>query len=582
MVTNNMTIIIGGDAGQGVESSGAGFCKALARGGLHVYSVQDNRSRIRGGHNFYTIRAQADPIRSWTEPVHLLVALTKESVEIHASKLVKGGAVICDSSLKVEAEPLEQAGIKLINVPLAQLAKDSGGSKVMSNTAALGALAGLTQFPMKYIQSVIHDNFKKKGEKIIDINYKVAQAAYDYVVEHYGRSFEWNLQAVDVEPRMVINGNHAIALGALVGGCNYTSAYPMTPGTSVFEWLTTHADEYGIVSKQMEDEISAICAGIGAAHVGARVIVPTSGGGFSLMVEALGFAGMIEAPIVIVNAQRPGPSTGFATRTEQSDLLFIIYASQGEFPRIVLAPGTTKQCFEAGARAMNLSEKYQTPVIILTDAYLANSFRTVNKSDIDFSSITIDRGEFLTDADLDKLTEKYKRYLITESGISPRAIPGHPKAIFRTTSDEHNEIGEIVEEADIRNRMHTKRMKKLELARQEMRAPDLYGPAQADVTLVCWGSTISEAHEAIHMLNSEKKDAANLLHFVDIWPFPVEKATPFLENAKKRVAVEGNYTAQLAQLIRAETGINMDATILKFDGRPFSPEYIINKLKEVL
>ncbi len=579
MHINDMTILIGGDAGQGVDSSGAGFCKALARGGLHVFSVQDNRSRIRGGHNFYVIKTSDQPILSWTEPVQLLVALTEESIDIHRQKIVPGGAVIFDSGMEVDKEALQQRQIQPVEVPLAKITQDSGGSKVMTNTAALGAVAGLTHFPIKHIFSVIKDNFKKKGDKVVEINSKVSQAAYNFVNENYKNMFDWKLQTVKAPERMVMNGNEAIALGTLVGGCNFTSAYPMTPGTSIFEWLTKQADKYGIVSKQAEDEIAAICMAIGAAHVGARAIVPTSGGGFSLMVEALGLAGMTETPIVIVNAQRPGPSTGFATRTEQGDLLFVLYASQGEFPRIILSPGTTKQCFEVGARAFNLAEKYQTPVIILTDQFLATSNRTIEKNMLDFVSVKIDRGKFLSDADLDKFQGEYKRHTFFEDGVSPRALPGHPKGIFKTTSDEHNEEGEIVEDAEVRIKMHDKRMKKLENAIADMNEPILYGSEKAEITFICWGSTIAPLQAAVNILNREKKDKANILQFVDLWPINVKKTRPYLEKAGKLIAVEGNFTGQFTNLLKMTMGVEVAGKILKYDGRPFSPEYILNNLR---
>lgn len=581
MQINDMTILIGGDAGQGVDSSGAGFCKALARSGLHVFSVQDNRSRIRGGHNFYVIKTSAKPISSWTEPVQLLVAMTAESIDIHQQKIMPGGAVIFDSDLKIDQEKLANKKIKPVAVPMSKIAQESGGSKIMANTAALGALAGLTQFPIEHVFSVITDNFKKKGDDVVETNKKVAQAAYDFVTATYKNGYDWKLQQVDAPERMVINGNVAIALGALVGGCNFTSAYPMTPGTSIFEWLTKQADKYGIVSKQMEDEISAICAAIGAAHVGARAIVPTSGGGFSLMVEALGLAGMTETPLVIVNAQRPGPSTGLATRTEQADLLFTLYASQGEFPRFILAPGTTKQCFEAGWRAFNLAEKYQTPAIILTDEFLATSNRTIDKDDLDFGSVKIDRGKLLSDADIEKLESEYKRHTYVKDGISPRALPGHPKGIWTTTSDEHNEMGEIIEEADIRIKMHEKRMKKMETALVDMNAPILYGSKKAEITFICWGSTIAPLQAAVNELNKKKKDQANILQFVDLWPINEKKIRPLLEKAGKLIAVEGNFTGQFANLLKMTLGIEVDSKILKYDGRPFSPEYILRQFEKM-
>jgi 2-oxoglutarate ferredoxin oxidoreductase subunit alpha len=579
MYINNMTILMGGDAGQGLDSSGSGFCKSLARAGLHVFSMQDNRSRIRGGHNFYVIKTSDQPILSWTEPVQVLIALTEESIGIHQSKIVPGGAVIFDSEMNVDQEGLKKKQIKPIAVPLGKIAQDLGGNKVMANTAALGALAGLTQFPIEHIFSVIKDNFKKKGDKVVDINFKVSQGAFDFVRENFQNSFDWKLQAVKAPERMVMNGNEAIALGALVGGCNFTSAYPMTPGTSIFEWLNRNADKYGIVAKQTEDEIAAINMAIGAAHVGARALVPTSGGGFSLMVEALGLAAMTENPVVIVLAQRPGPSTGLATRTEQADLMFALYASQGEFPRFIIAPGDTKQCFEAGARAFNLAEKYQTPVIILTDDFLATSNRTIDKSAIDFSSIKIDRGKLLTDEDLDKFKGEYKRHAYVDDGVSPRALPGHPKGVFRTTSDEHNEVGEIIEDAETRIKMHEKRMKKLETALPDMNAPILYGSKKADITFICWGSTLGPLQAAVNELNKTKKDKANILQFVDLWPLNVKKIRPYLEQAGKLIAVEGNFTGQLAILLKMTMGVEVAGKILKYDGRPFSPEYILKHLK---
>jgi 2-oxoglutarate ferredoxin oxidoreductase subunit alpha len=571
---------MGGDAGQGLDSSGSGFCKSLARAGLQVFSMQDNRSRIRGGHNFYVIKTSDQPILSWTEPVQVLIALTEESIGIHQSKIVPGGAVIFDSEMNVDQDALKLRQIKPTAVPLGKIAQDVGGSKVMANTAALGALAGLTQFPIEHIFSVIKDNFKKKGDQVVAINSKVSQGAYDYVQQHYPNSFDWRLQAVKAPERMVMNGNEAIALGALVGGCNFTSAYPMTPGTSIFEWLNRNADTYGIVAKQTEDEIAAINMAIGAAHVGARALVPTSGGGFSLMVEALGLAGMTETPVVIVLAQRPGPSTGLATRTEQADLMFALHASQGEFPRLIIAPGDTKQCFEAGARVFNLAEKYQTPVIILTDDFLATSNRTVDKAEIDFSQIKIERGKLLSDADLDNFEGEYKRHAYIADGVSPRALPGHPKAVFRTTSDEHNEVGEIIEDAETRIKMHEKRMKKLETALPDMNGPILYGPKKAETTFICWGSTLAPLQAAVHELNQAKKDSANILQFVDLWPLNEAKIRPYLNNAGRLIAVEGNFTGQLATLLKMTMGVEVAGKILKYDGRPFSPEYILRQFEK--
>ena len=577
MINNNMTIKIGGEAGQGVESSGSGFAKALSRGGLHLFALQDYMSRIRGGHNYFQIRVSEDPIYSHNEEVHLLLALNLETVKLGKSEIMPGGGIIYDEKLKVDVEDLETLKIKPFPVPLVNIAKEAG-NKIMTNTALLGAAAGVTGYDFDKIASVIQDNFGKKGQDVVDANLDVARKAYDYAHEKYAADFEYKLTSVEAPPRMVLNGNQAIAMGALMGGCRFMSAYPMTPATSIFEWMNAHAAEYGIVTKHAEDEIAAINMAIGANHAGVRGMTATSGGGFSLMVEALGMAGITETPLVVVEVQRVGPSTGMPTRTEQADLLFIMYASQGEFPRIVLAPGTIEQCFLAGWQAFNLAEKYQCPVIILSDTFLANSLRTVDRSDLHFEDIVIDRGELLTDQELDKLSDKYKRYLVTDSGISPRALPGHPNSVHIASSDEHTEDGHI-EDEDPENRimMVEKRFRKMDQAVKEMKEPTLYGPPKADITFVGWGSTYGPIRETVDQMNQNGKKA-NFIHFTDLWPLPAEKFTSLLESAKHLVGVENNATGQFSLFLRTYTGILVDQQILRFDGQALSPEYILAKL----
>jgi 2-oxoglutarate ferredoxin oxidoreductase subunit alpha len=568
MIKNNMTLKIGGEAGQGVESGGAGFAKALSRGGLHLFGLQDYMSRIRGGHNFFQIKVGNDPLYSHTDEVHLMLAFVPDTIERHKAEIVDGGGIIYDEKLKVDREELENQNIKTFPVPLVKIARELG-NKIMVNTAALGAAAGVTEYDYEMVASVIRDNFARKGQAVVDANLEVASRAYDYAREHYAADFKYKLEPVEAPTRMVINGSQSFGMGALLGGCRFVSAYPMTPGTPTFEWLTAHAAKYGIVSKHTEDELAAICMAIGANHAGVRGMTVTSGGGFSLMVEALGLAGMTETPLVAVNVQRVGPSTGMPTRTEQGDLLFMLHASQGEFPRIVLAPGTLEETFHTGWRAFNLAEKYQCPVIVLMDSFLANSLRTVERKDLDFESVEIDRGALLTDDELDQITESYKRYAITETGISPRAIPGHPNGVFMATSDEHTEDGHIEDEDPVnRVRMVEKRSRKLVVAAKEMRAPALYGPEKADLTFVSWGSTYGPVRVAVDRIN-QGDSTANFLHFTDIWPFPEDKVLPLLESADRLVDVENNSTGQFATFLRAHTGIEVD---------PFSPEYILDRL----
>lgn len=577
MPNNDVTFKIGGEAGQGVESSAGGLARAIARGGLHVFELRDYYSRIRGGHNFAQIRVSSEPITSHNEEVHILLAMTQQAIKRHFTEVVDGGGILYADSLKVDDSLLEQvdrANVQRFPMPLLKFAEEIGGHAVMLNTAATAAAAGLTSYPLSYIKGIIQQNFKKKGQAIIDANLRVAEAAYAFAAREYGASFEHKLEPIPGAPqRMLINGNQAFSYGALAGGCRIAAGYPMSPATSVLEWLAAHALEYDLVLKHTEDEISAICMAIGAGHVGARAIVPTSGGGFSLMVEALGFAGISETPVVVYEVQRPGPATGLPTRHEQGDLLFAIWASQGEFPRIVLAPGTPEETFEAGYRALNLAEKYQTPVIVLSDQFLAASARTVDADTFDLGEIEIDRGKLLTNKELDALTEEYHRYAPSADGISQRALPGHPRAVYSAEGNEHSSDSGISEEIATRIEQQSKRMQKLETARNEIRQPQHFGPDNPPLTMIGWGSTVGPALEALKLLNAHEP-VAEYWHVADIWPFPAEAMGQILSNAKLTVVVEQNSTGQLARLITQETGIKIENHLLKFDGRPFSPEQI--------
>jgi 2-oxoglutarate ferredoxin oxidoreductase subunit alpha len=575
-IINDMTFKIAGAAGQGVASSGAGFSQALARGGLHLFGLQDYMSRIRGGLNFFQVRVHEQSLYCHENAVHIFLPLNEEALEAYQDEVVKGGGIIYDEGLNVDRRTVSGRGRKAMPVPLLEIAKEHG-ERVMANTAALGAAAGVVEYSYERLADVIRQNFGQKGGDVAAANLRVARAAYLYAQEQYASDFEWKLREVpDAPQRMVMAGNQAFALGALAGGCRFISAYPMTPATSIIEWMAKHEKQFGIVTKHAEDEIAAICMAIGANFVGARAMTATSGGGFSLMAEALGLAGMNEVPLVVVDAQRGGPSTGLPTRTEQSDLLFTLNASQGEFPRMLLAPSTIEEYFEAGWRAFNLAEKYQMPIIVLSDQLLASSLRTVAVEAIDFDKVVIDRGKLLGDEELDALTEPYKRHLFVEDGISPRAVPGHPNAVYSTASDEHDELGHITEDLDNRVKMMDKRMKKQETASLDIRPPMRYGPDEAPIVLVGWGSTYGVLREAVDRLDGK----ARLVHFCDLWPFPAEAAAEALQGGKL-VVVENNHTAQFKRLLQSETCIQVDHTILRYDGRPFSPQDVLTGLKEV-
>ena len=573
----DLTVRICGAAGDGIESSGAGFCKAITRGGLYVFGLPDYYSRIRGGHNFYSIRISDQPLYTHTEQVHLLLALTEETIPRHIDQVVSGGAIVYDDKLDIDPNVFEGRDILPVALPMSKKAQELAGTVLARNTLALGFASGITGLDLSPIQGIIRENFARKGQAVIDGNLAAADWGYTEGQKHVN-AFPFELPNVPNAPqRLVLDGTAAFAMGALAGGCRFVSGYPMTPGSPVLHWMAAHSQEYGVVIKHTEDEIAGINMAIGAAHMGARALVPTSGGGFALMVEALGLAAITETPVVIYNAQRPGPATGLPTRDEQGDMLFMLHASQGEFPRFLLTPGTHPQAFEAGWRAFNLAETYQTPALVLSDHYLAVAVRTIDADELDFEAVKIDRGALLSDADLDALQAPYHRFQVTDSGISPRAVPGHPNAVWTSTSNEHDERGAITEEPAERVAQVDKRARKTVGMRQEMTQPALYGPAGATTTYVCWWSTYGPLREAVDRMNAQAPGSANMLHLNDLWPLPVAALEAALAQAQRLVAVEVNSTAQLATLIRAHTGRAMDSTILRYDGRALTPEYILRQ-----
>ncbi|MBI4301641.1 MAG: 2-oxoacid:acceptor oxidoreductase subunit alpha [Chloroflexi bacterium] len=562
--------MVGGEAGQGVQSISQVLGKTFTRGGYHVFADQDYESRIRGGHSFSKIRVKNEPVLAVAEPVHMLIALNKETVDLHRAELVSQGAIVYDSERVTFAvqDPL------FYGVPLERLAVERGGNKIMMNSVALGAAIGLVNYDFNLLAQVLTEQFAGRGT-VAENNVEAARGGYQYVREYYSK-YGMEIKVMGSSRRMLLTGNDAIALGALAAGCKFMAGYPMTPSTPILEYLAGKAGDFGLAVVQPEDEISVINMVIGAAFAGARAMTATSGGGFCLMVEGLGLAGMTETPIVVVEGQRPGPAIGLPTRMEQGDLEFVIHASHGEFPRAVLAPATVEDAFYLTTKAFNLAEKYQTPVIILNDHYLATCYSTVDKFDL--SRVNIERGDILSEEEVAKQGE-YKRHQITESGISPRALPLTKGALVVTDADEHDEEGHLIESAEIRTQMVLKRQRKEKGIKQEIGQPWLYGPRRAETTLVGWGSTYGPLREAVDILRKEGQDV-NLLHLNELWPFPSETVSEVLDGAKRSFVVENNATGQLAHLLRAETGKKITGKILKFDGRPFSPMHIVGELKK--
>lgn len=567
----NFSWKIGGEAGYGIMTTGLIFARAFSRLGFWAFANNEYPSLIRGGHNTYQIRVSDEEIHSHEEKIDLLAALNMETIDLHKSEL-RGpdSGIIYDNS---EEGSAPQMG-KLYGVPLSKIAED----KIMVNTVALGASMALLGAGLDGLNSAIRSAYGGKDEKIVNANLAAAKGGHDYVREKYGSdAVIGKMPAVKAENRrMLVSGNEAVCLGAMAAGCRFLSAYPMTPTSGIIHFMAAHEKDFGIVVKQTEDEIAAINMAIGASFAGARAMTTTSGGGFSLMTEAYGEAGMTETPVVIIEGQRPGPSTGLPTRTEQGDLKFVLSASQGDFPRIVVAPGDAEETFYLTAEAFNLAEKFQCPVVVLMDKYLCESQRTFRF--FDQSKIVVDRGLLQKEGGI---PQNFKRFAFTENGISPRPVPGQKGGIFCASTDEHYESGLLMEEEETRTKMMDKRGRKLDEAEKYLKGKQTktHGPEDAGLTLVFWGSTKGPVLEAARLLERDGIKA-RLLQVVCMSPFPASEVSEILEKSKMAIAVEQNKSAQLASLIREKTGILLDKRILKYSGRPFYPEEICRGVKK--
>ncbi len=572
-MTDDFNIMVGGEAGQGVQSVGTIVAKTLARGGLNVFADQDYESRIRGGHNFFRVRAKTSDVQALSPTLDLLMALNKETVDLHEKELKAGGTVIYDA----EQSKFTTDKANFLNVPLLKLALEKAGSQLMANTVAVGAALGLAAFDFNLLAAVLQKEFGRHGEKIVKDNITAARAGYDYV-----RSQGKKLPFPETRPppaqnnKLLLTGNEALCLGAMAAGCKFVAGYPMTPSSAILEYIADKGRQYGVVMMHVEDEIAAMNMAVGAGYTGVRSMVATSGGGFALMVEGLALAGMTETPVVVVLGQRPGPATGLPTRTEQAELFFALHAGHGEAARAVLAPANAADAFNAAVKAFNLAEKYQTPVIILTDNHLATSYYNADRFDL--SQVKVDRGALLSEEEVKNLTD-YKRHLVTDSGISPRALPGQGKALVVTDSDEHDEAGHMIEDAATRKSQVEKRLRKQNGLKSEITPPEFQQVNGAQTTLIGWGSTYGAIREAADILKKDGR-AVNTLHLTQLWPFPAEAVSSTMKKARKNIVIEGNATAQLAALIRRETGRAVDGAILKYDGRPFSPREIVDRLRE--
>ena len=565
MSGTSIAVCIGGEAGQGLATIGQALGLALTRSGYHLHVSQTYESRIRGGHNTFVLRTGDKPARAPTEPIDLLIALDAASFQ-HIPDLTESALICSDEALTgaVSLPPLPP-GVQHFKVPAAELA----GGKYL-NTVMLGVAGALLGLDKDALAACL-DRFLGQRPPAVQAENKAAlDRAWVWVAGKKPAFARLPPPPLPKNAAIMVHGNEAIALGAMAGGLKFCSFYPMSPSTSVPLTVAAAAPRMGIVIEQAEDEIAAVNMALGASYAGAPAMTATSGGGLALMSEGISLAGVTELPLVIVVAMRPGPATGLPTRTEQADLDLVLYAGHGEFPRAILAPGTLEQCFDLTRRAFLLAETYQVPVFVLTDQYLTDSFRETAPFDLDAPSVVLPGPSDDT---------AYERYAITESGVSPRLLPGAGKALVVCDCHEHTPDGHISENLVLRPRMQKKRMDKLGGLLREAVSPDFQGPEAADVLLVCWGSTVGAAEEAAEVLQGQGRPAA-VCHFSQVWPLRPDDFLPRFRSAGRVVMVEGNYTGQLERLIRSETGFVPHGHVRRYDGLQITANYILKHLKE--
>ena len=555
---NQVNVLVGGEAGQGLVTVGELLAGSLARSGYSVLTSQTYESRIRGGHNTFSVRAGAAEVLAPSESADLLVALDGETLRLHSGALSPGALVIADGAL--EGRPSGALG-----VPFGELAPAR-----QANVAALGVISGALSLDREVVRKAVEDRFGRKDAEVARQNEEVLRRAYDWFAESGARTL-----ALEGAPRagrrLLLSGNEAVAFGAVSAGLRFASFYPMTPSTPIAEKLAALAEKLGLVVEQAEDEIAAVNMAIGASFAGAPSMVSTAGGGFALMVEGVSLAAMTETPLVVVVGQRPAPATGLPTRTEQADLEFVLHAGHGEFPRAVFAPGSIEQCFHLTRKAFELAERTQGPAFVLTDHFIADSMRTIEPLDVESLEAVGAPREGIP------IEEPYRRYRLVPGGVSPRLLPGRTKHLVVADSDEHDEFGHITADLSLRKLMVEKRLAKGAILREACVPPEYAGDDRPEVLLVAWGSTRGSALEAARILG-ERGARSAVLHFAQIWPLVPEQFAERLRGAREVVCVESNATGQFARLLRRETGVEIARRVLRYDGLAITPEYILREL----
>jgi 2-oxoglutarate ferredoxin oxidoreductase subunit alpha len=566
---HDLTIVLCGEAGQGIQTVEHVMTRVLKRSGYNVYATKEYMSRVRGGHNSTEIRVSSERVAAHVDRIDLLIPLGPGAIEHLGDRVGEDTLILGDCAVLGECSPTDPDNA-IHDVPFTAMAEELG-SKMYANIIGTGVVAGLLDADDQVFQEFLRETFSRKGDKVVADNIEAANMGMAL-----GRQYKEEGLLVANIPKdpairdeLLLNGAEAVASGAIAGGCNVITSYPMSPSTGVLVFLAQHAKEFGILAEQAEDEIAAINMALGAWYAGGRALVTTSGGGFALMVEGLSLAGIMESPAVVHLAQRPGPATGLPTRTEQGDLNLVLYAGHGEFPRIILAPGDIHAAFHLTRQAFDLADRFQVPVFVLTDQYTVDSYYNVPPVDISYPEL---------ESHVVPTTSDYVRYAVTDSGISPRGIPGLGEGLVKADSDEHYEDGTITEEESVRIAQNEKRLRKAQAIAEAAVPPRYEGPESPQLMVVGWGSTYHAIREAISDLGRD--DVAHL-HLEQVYPLPPD--VPFrILNAGAVLVVEGNATGQLSRLIHSETGFEVEHMLLKHSGMQFSVEEIEAHLRDLM
>jgi len=562
-----ISLVLCGEAGQGIQTVEGLLTRIFKLAGLNVFATKEYMSRVRGGSNSTQIIISNKKVSAPLNRIDILIPLDKSALP-HLTKRIGNNTLILGEKEKILPDR------DIIDIPFTKTAKEIG-NPIFANIVAVGLIAGIfkinQQIPLEYTRK----RFSAKGEKIIQGNIAAIKKGYEIAFDLLKKESMAQIHIPRPDPKqnvkkdIILNGAEAVALGAISGGCNFISAYPMSPSTGVLTFISQYAKEFNIIAEQAEDEISAINMALGSWYAGARGMITTSGGGLALMGEGVSLAGMMELPVVIHLAQRPGPATGLPTRTEQGDLELALYSGHGEFPRIIYAPGGIQDLFYLTQRAFNLADKYQIPVFILTDEYLMDTY--YNTAEFDLDKTKIERYIY-------KTKKNYKRFRFTKNGISDRGIPGWGEGLVLVDSDEHDEFGRITEDLDLRKDMVEKRLKKSKELEKDKISPELIGTHEYEILIVGWGSTYHIIKEAVENL---KKYKIAFLYFKQIYPLPFD-IKEYLEKAKKIIIVENNATSQFSKLLEFFTGIMIEHKILKYNGLPFFVDELMEKIEKIM